>query len=302
MSNDILSLLKKYKPVEIDGVDTKMHYLAPHIPKTMWTALGNLVALREKGTCGSVDGAKWMTLRLDGCGFSKAVRMMRRKGVLEPHGFSDIFADTMVSCLRLLIEHFHGAIGYSQSDEMVVFIPPASIVRGEQQGHARNGRVTKIATLAASLTTAHFVMELSARCVTAGMSLEGLAQVLPHFDCRVGAFDSWEEAQSLLMWRAYDCSVNGVSDAVYHIQGSGKAVQALGKREKVGWLHAQGHLPLPRHQAYGTVLARVRRKVDGHNPKTGATVSTLRGVIERVDGPVLELARTDTLFPRDDEI
>ena len=88
---------------------------------------------------------------------------------------------------------------------MVLFIPPASIVRGEQQCHSRNGRVTKIATLAASLCTAHFVMELSARCMTAGVGLEGLSQVLPHFDCRVGSFTSWEEARSLLLWRAYDC-------------------------------------------------------------------------------------------------
>ena len=93
--------------------------------------------------------------------------------MLEPSGFSAIFAETMVSCLRLLLEHFNGAIGYTQSDEMVIFVPPASIVRGEQQGHARNGRVTKIATLAASLCTAHFVMELSGRCITAGVGLEG---------------------------------------------------------------------------------------------------------------------------------
>jgi len=302
MADKILALIKKYNPVEVDGMDPTLHYLAPHVPKVRWTELGDLVAAREKTTFGSVDGARWMTLRLDGCGFSKAVRLMRRKGVLEPQGFSDVFADTMVSCLRLLLEHFSGAIGYTQSDEMVIFIPPASVVRGEQQGHARNGRVTKTASLAASLCTAHFVMELSARCITAGVGLEGLSQVLPHFDCRVGSFASWEEARSLLLWRAYDCSVNGVSDAVYHIPGSGKAVQSLGKREKVAWLHAHGHLPLPRHQAYGTVLAKVRRRVEGHNPKTGATVTTLRSVIERVDGPVLELARTDALYPKDDQV
>ena len=302
LSDDILALLKKYKPVEVDGMDPALHYLAPHVPKVRWTELGDLVAGREKATFGAVDGARWMTLRLDGCGFSKAVRLMRKEGVLEPSGFSAIFAETMVSCLRLLLEHFNGAIGYTQSDEMVIFIPPASIVRGEQQGHARNGRVTKIATLAASLCTAHFVMELSGRCITAGVGLEGLSQLLPHFDCRVGSFSSWEEARSLLLWRAYDCSVNGVSDAVYHTPGSGKAIQNLGKREKIGWLYAHGHLPLPRHQAYGTVIVKVKRKVDGHNPKTGTTVATLRGVYEQVDGPVLELARRDALFPKDDEL
>ena len=52
----------------------------------------DIVAAREKSTSGSVDGSRWMSLRLDGCGFSKAVRMMRNKGVLEPHGFSATFA------------------------------------------------------------------------------------------------------------------------------------------------------------------------------------------------------------------
>ena len=46
----------------------------------------------------------------------------------------------------------------------------------------------------------------------------------------------------------------------------------------------------------------MKRKVDGHNPKTGTTVATLRGVYEQVDGPVLELARRDALFPKDDEL
>merc|ERR1712032_1701941 len=169
-------------------------------------------------------------------------------------------------------------------------------------GHLRSGRVTKTATLAAGFATARFLMSLSLCCQKKGVELDGLAQVLPHFDCRIGHYDSWAEARALLMWRAYDCSVNGVSDAVYHIPGSGKQVQGLGKREKVEWLWKQGLLPLPRHQAYGTVLVRVKRAVEGHNPKTNETVTTLRGVIERLDGPVLELVRSDSIFPSGDEM
>eukprot|EP00325_Prymnesiales_sp_UTEX-LB-985_P006977 CAMPEP_0174710474 /NCGR_PEP_ID=MMETSP1094-20130205/12100_1 /TAXON_ID=156173 /ORGANISM="Chrysochromulina brevifilum, Strain UTEX LB 985" /LENGTH=352 /DNA_ID=CAMNT_0015909287 /DNA_START=17 /DNA_END=1075 /DNA_ORIENTATION=- len=301
-SDEILALLKKRTPVLVDGMDPALHYIAPHVPKVKWAALGDLVAARERSTSGSVEGSRWISLRLDGCGFSKAVRLMRKNGVLEGQGHSMTFAEAMVSSLRLLMEHFHGVLGYTQSDEMVLFIRPASIVRGAQQAHARNGRVTKITTLAASLATAHFVMVLSGRCLTSGLGLDGLAQVLPHFDCRMGSYASWEEARSLLLWRAYDCSVNGVSDAVYHIKGSGKAVQGLGQREKVTWLWEHSHLPLPRHQAYGTLLVKVRRTVVGHNPKTGTTATTLRGNIERVDGPVLELARTEALFPKDDEL
>ena len=303
LSQDVLAKLKRYQPVTIEGVDPAMHYLAPHIPKCEWTALGDLVAAREKQAAGRVDGSKWISLRLDGCGFSKAVRMMRAKGILEP-GFSDTFARCMVGALRALLEHFRGSVGYTQSDEMVIFIPPTNVVRGERQPHSRSGRVTKTTTLAASLVTAHFLMELSQLCVERGVGLDGLAQVLPHFDCRLAAWDSWEEARALLLWRAYDCSVNGVSDAVYHQPGGHgkKAVQSLGKREKVAWLHERGLLPLPRHQAYGTVLARVRRVVEGHNPKTGEATTALRSVIEQVDSPVLEIARTDALVVMDERL
>lgn len=300
MAENILELLKKYNPVTVEGMDASLHYMAPHVAKQTWTVLGDALAARERSSVGSVDGSRWISLRLDGSGFSQAVRMMRQKKVLEEEGFSETFASCMQTCLRALMEHFHARLGYTQSDEMILFIPPASIVRGEQQVHMRNGRVTKLATLAASFATAHFVMRLAEHCVRRGVGLEGLGQVLPHFDCRVGHYSSWEEAQGLLLWRANDCSVNGVSDAVYQIKDSGKQIQGLGKREKVEWLWKHGHLPLPRHQAYGTVLVKVRRALDGYNPKLDKAVRTLRGVIEHVDGPVLELARTDALFPQDD--
>lgn len=198
------------------------------------------------------------------------------------------------------MEHFNARLGYTQSDEMIVFVSPTNVVRGERQPHQRNGRVTKLTSLAASFVTAHFIMQLAKRCHENGVGLEDLSQILPHFDCRVGQYASWEEAQALLLWRAYDCSVNGVSDAVYQTPGSGKHVQGLGRQEKVAWLWEKGLLPLPRHQAYGTVKARVKRFIDGYNPKLGRTVKTLRGKIEQVDGPVLELVRTDSLFPPDD--
>jgi len=198
------------------------------------------------------------------------------------------------------MEHFNGRLGYTQSDEMIVFIPPTNIVRGERQVHLRNGRVAKLTSLAASFVTAHFIMHLAKKCTESGVGLEDLSQILPHFDCRVGHYATWEEAQALLLWRAYDCSVNGVSDAVYHTKGSGKQVQTLGRQEKVAWLFENGLLPLPIHQAYGTVLVRVKRVIEGHNPKLGVSVKTLRSVIEQVNGPVLELVRTETLIPAND--
>jgi len=301
-AEDILSVLKTYDPVTIPNMDPSLHYMAPHVPKAKWTALGDLVAARERETSGSVPGTSWISLRLDGSGFSKTVRALRRKGILEPEGFSETFASCMQSSLRALMEHFNGRLGYTQSDEMIVYIAPTNVVRGEQQPHLRNGRATKLTSLAASYVTAHFIMQLARHCDSGGGGLEDLASILPHFDCRLGQYTSWEEAQGLLLWRAYDCSVNGVSDAVHQIKGSGQTIQALGRREKVEWLWKEAKLPLPRHQAYGTVLLRTKRMIEGYNPKLDIAVSTLRSVIVQVDGTVLELLRTETLFLADDEL
>ena len=61
-------------------------------------------------------------------------------------------------------------------------------------------------------------------------------------------------------------------------------------------------LPLPPHQAYGTLLAKVKRRVEGKDPRQpdAPSVATLRSRIEAVPGPVLELAIRDALFPADD--
>jgi tRNA(His) 5'-end guanylyltransferase len=296
----VMNLLRTRNPEGVSGMDPSLHYFAPHVNKATWSGLGDLVAARESSSFGSVPGHRWISLRLDGCGFSRTVRVLRSKGILEPEGFSDTFASCMTSALYALMEHFHARLGYTQSDEMIVFLAPTNVVRGERQPHMRNGRVTKITTLAASFVTSHFIMQLAKKCEAQGLGLEDLSHIVPHFDCRLGHYECWEEARALLMWRAYDCSVNGVSDAVYHIKGAGKEVMSLGKVGKVEWLWKQDRLPLPRHQSYGTVLVRVKRVKRGDNPKLGTTVESLRGVLEHVNGPVLELLCKDALFPLDD--
>ena len=82
----------------------------------------------------------------------------------------------------------------------------------------RSGRVTKLTTLAAGHLTSTWVLELANLChqKKASKSLDKLQELAPHFDCRMAAFDSFEEARALLIWRAYDCSINGISDAVFH--------------------------------------------------------------------------------------
>jgi len=292
MSARVIEGLIRKSPETIPDVDPSLHYLAPHIPKRAWTALGNLVAERERCTLQyKIDGEHWISLRLDGSGFSRAVKALRKLEVLEPEGFSYKFADCMQASLVHLMEEFHAVLGFTQSDEMIVFVKPTSVVRGERQAHFYNGRVQKMSTLASGLVTAKFLTQLGRLCFREGKDMEALAQVLPHFDCRVGHYESWDEIRALLLWRAYDCSVNSVSDAVYHTTGSDKKTMDKGTQEKVSWLASRELLPLPQHQAYGHLLARVRKEVQGYNPKTKTEVTTMRQVIKTLPGPVLERFR-----------
>lgn len=292
-ANFVLDLLKTHDPVVIEGMDPQLHYLAPNISKKQWNTMGDLVASREKSDHQpDVPGEQWFSLRLDGSGFSKAVKAMRQKGVLEHEGFSDRFADCMRKSLRHLMEEMQGCLGFTQSDEMIVFIPPKGFLRsGERIGHVRNGRVMKICTLAAGIVTAKFIMDLAELLAADGKGLDDLSKILPHFDCRLARYDSWEEARALLMWRAFDCSVNGVSDAVHHSRISDGKQEAMKKHKeaKVEWLWRHGLLPLPQHQAYGHLLRRVVKEKQGYNPKTEETVTTTRPVIESLEGPVLSL-------------
>eukprot|EP00933_Yihiella_yeosuensis_P008534 TRINITY_DN114032_c0_g1_i1.p1 TRINITY_DN114032_c0_g1~~TRINITY_DN114032_c0_g1_i1.p1 ORF type:complete len:359 (-),score=54.36 TRINITY_DN114032_c0_g1_i1:167-1243(-) len=310
-SDEVVELLKSRQPVRVEGLPSSAHWLPPHIPKTSgekstgsvtWTELGDLVVRAEKDLppSGSVSGDRWISLRLDGTGFSKVVKRLRRHGVLESHGFSTDFATIMQSVCQHLLDEFHAKIGYTQSDEITLIIAPASVIRGEQQPHLRSGRVIKLCSVAAASATAFFNMKIAKLCLDKG--LEPGDYILSHFDCRLGHFSSWEEARAILLWRAYDCSVNGVSDCVHHAKGSGQKVTAMDTKSKLLWLYNQNLLPLPNHQACGSYYVKVRRVIQGTNPKTGEVVSSSRSKTEKLEGHVLQLAREERMIPNGDEL
>lgn len=293
--------LRQCRPaIEVVGLTDDHHRLAPFVPKQIWTDLGDAVRAQEQPAVVSIPGDKWISLRLDGTGFSKAVRVLRRSGALESHGFSARFASIMQECCQALMKTVSGDFGYTQSDEMTILIPPASVVRGEQQPHNYNGRVMKLCSQSAAQVSALFNFRIQELLLNAGKPMD--RTLLVKFDCRVGTFDSKEDAISLILWRAYDCGVNGVADAVYHsnIAGRKKVVQAP-TPERLKWLLEHNLLPLPAHQAYGTLYAKAKRLFQGVDPRSGESKTCLRRRIEAFPGPVLIRYLDGTLFPKDDE-
>lgn len=278
---NVISMLKTRRPKFIAEVPQESHEQPPHIPKPVWEELGRLIRAQENLKITEVPGHQWISLRLDGCGFSKQTQKLRRKGVLDD-GYSAEFGEIMKECVKVLMDTFHGRLGYTQSDEMTLLIHPASVVRGQQQCHLYGGRVQKLCSTAASTATALFNRRVSQLAEKRGIVLDE-SWPLSHFDCRVGSFDTEEEALALVLWRAQDCGVNGVSDAVHQSKGSAKKVKGYNTADKLKWLAEQAKLPLPAHQAYGSLLLNEYHMKEGKDPRTQEVKLALRRVISQAN-------------------
>jgi len=163
-----------------------------------------------------------------------------------------------------------------------------------QQAHPNNGRVQKICSNSASLVTAvflHRVNELKPGVLT--------PDLLPTFDCRIGAFRDEQAALALVWWRVQDCGMNAISDAVFHLSGPAKGGVTEGTEAKLTQLQAASKLPLHEHQAHGSFFVKVKRRKDGFNPKTQKAVVCYRPALEKARGNLLARAARGTL-PRDD--
>lgn len=343
------------------------------LPKPFWNALGDELVKREKLSwlaeeegrrgrgcvVGEIGGEKWFTLRLDGHGFSKFVKVLRKAGIpgIPPHGFSPKFGKIMATCCKSLMSDFLPGscrFGYTQSDEISIVVSQKALVPereakepGERFTHEFNGRVQKIASLAAAHATSVFNYELMKACgackdedVDEGGEEKAVkpvpftAALLATFDCRIGVFDSEEEALALLLWRSFDCAVNGVSDRIHHLQFDEAKMQELAKnspegepedanewrkaiykplvlksvQKKLEFLLERDLLPLPAHQAYGTFFQSVKRVKRGVDPRTGqpAPVTKLKKNVEALELEVprclLALYAEGKLVTEDEEL
>lgn len=300
LSTEVRHLLATRRPLLVEGVYSELHQLPPHIPKAVWTKLGDAIKVAEQPGFDNVPGSRFITLRLDGSGFSRLVSMLRTAGIFAK-GFSPEFAQIMRDCCCSLMAKYSARCGYTQSDEMTIIIPPASVVRGVQQPHLNSGRVLKICTHAAAHVTALFNYKIQLICAAKGLPME--ERLLATFDCRLGHYGTLDEALSLILWRAQDCGVNGVADAVHHSRGmleGAKQAMDQGTGDKLKWLAEKGRLPLLQHQAHGSFFVKVKRRKAGVNPKIGETTMTLRGCIEEVPGNLLCRVAVGQLFPEDD--
>lgn len=283
---------------EKEVVDPKLYDSLLWLRKSEWDSLGDTLREAESHNKFAIEGRYWITLRLDAKGFGKRMKELQRQFGLA-RGWKPEISNIMATCLEDLMSEFGATVcGYTQSDEMTVILKPASVVRGQQQEHAYNGRVMKYCSYAAARVSSRFNWEVAS---TFG-KVAG-PDSLVTFDCRLGYYETLDEAMALILWRSHDCSVNGVSDTVFYSGKDGfKKMMRSATFDKLEWLARHQLLPLNPRQSNGTYLVKRKRVHKGKHGLTGEEVYCLRTRVEQVEGNLLKLWKNGDLFPKDEDL
>eukprot|EP00039_Didymoeca_costata_P022226 m.4035 g.4035 ORF g.4035 m.4035 type:complete len:325 (-) comp2886_c0_seq1:2409-3383(-) len=270
------------------------HPMPPFVARNEWDSLAEALKENEQLTITHVPGKYWFAMRLDGNGFGVVIKRLVSLGVMEA-GYSSTFAEIMQECAVVLLETFAGACCFTQSDEITLVVPPASVVRGQQQPHVHNGRVLKLCTLAAARVTAVFNLRIFEKCIKIGAQCPSPKE-LPTFDCRIGVYPSVKSVYSLILWRGQDCCTNSVSDAVHKADlPNKKKIKLACTTEKLKWLDEKGMLPLRDHQVLGSFYLRCKGPKTVFNPHTKMEETRIRWMTKKIEGHLLQLAADDKL-------
>ncbi|MCA9688507.1 MAG: tRNA(His) guanylyltransferase Thg1 family protein [Nannocystaceae bacterium] len=133
--------------------------------------------------------------RLDGKRFSRWT-----DGLARP--YDPRLSALMIAVTKHMVEETHAKIGYTQSDEITLVFHSDDPKRQVFV----DGRIQKLVSLLASMTTARFNAALAA-------AIPERADAPALFDCRAWVLPSREEAVNVLLWRERDASKNSLSMA-----------------------------------------------------------------------------------------
>lgn len=291
----------KYGENPFDG----LYIQNPIIGKeSCWSPLGTKLSNNEKVCMNIIEPNKYFTIRADGKSFSKVVPHLQRLGILES-GYSTCFENIMKTVAQeVTLKYQRVLFVFTQSDEITILFD--KVDQHESSNvvftHEFSGRKDKLMTLVSSLITYVFnreVFKLCGRFVfakydisEAQFKLNELLENLPDiiFDARVGTYDTLADAFELILWRAYDCSVNGVSQAIHFgtfVEHTKQELRKMNTYQKLEVLKEHGLLPLTNHQAYGTLLIKSFRPTEVTNKLTGETTTVNKRCYVEILGPVV---------------
>ncbi len=160
-------------------------------------------------------------VRLDGKGFSKFT-----KGLQRP--YDPRMINLMQQVTKFLVEETGACIGYTQSDEISLIIYSDDY----KSQTFFCGRIQKIVSVLASLTTAKF-NQLKPQFIPEK------ADKLACFDCRAWQTPNLIEATNTILWREKDATKNSISMAAQHYY-SHKQLLNVNSKQKQEMLWAKG--------------------------------------------------------------
>jgi len=79
--------------------------------------------------------------------------MLKSRAVFGP-GYSEDFKNIMKACCQELMGRFQSCCGYTQSDELMILLPPIS--KANTDKHNFSGRIQKFCSPAAATVSARF--------------------------------------------------------------------------------------------------------------------------------------------------
>ena len=275
---------------------TDLYIHNPIIGKvSCWEPLGNKLSANEKIAIANIPSEKYFTIRLDGKNFSSVVPVLVRLGLFSS-GYSIEFENIMKLIADKLAVKFQNVLFvFTQSDEIAIIIdkiklsPDGSVFPREY-----SGRNDKLVSLSSSYASVLFFSELVKINNKKGLNLN-IDDIPPTiFDARIGVYDTLDDAFELILWRAYDCSVNGLSQAVHNCKiPNSKQARLYNTGDKLKFLETNGLLPLRDHQAYGTLLARTYTETECVNQMTGKTTTKNMRSYVQINGPVIKNIKED---------
>lgn len=192
-----------------------------------------------------LDQSKPIYARIDGRGFSKFTRGMRRP-------FDNRMSEAMHAATIRLVADTRARLGYTQSDEISLIWDGRETEHGQQM--LFDGKVQKLVSILSGIATAAFTRAIL------DSEYEGFrayAERTPHFDCRVFNLPSREEGANAFLWRELDATRNAVSMTAQDLF-SHNQLQGIGTRTMQVMIHNRG-VDFNRMPAYFTRGAYFRR-------------------------------------------
>lgn len=253
----------------------KQHECCVFIPRKYWTLLGDQISYLEHEPTMVVRPDQVYTIRVDIMGMSKLKRSLMQS-IGEPIAkYSTTIERAMIETATVLCKKFQATMAFTQSDEITLVVAPSD---NPNYQHLWGGKRDKIISDAAGLASLTMTMEIQ-------KAATGASAIIPiQFDARLAIWPSIRKACDLIMWRAHDVGINGVSDAVHQLDHIDLLKTGMSRKVAAG-LHTDARLevlakldllPLPEHQAYGTLLYRHKVPYIATNPTNGQQVEIVR--------------------------